>query len=51
MNQSLKFDKRTKIWDDSINSQRSPFIKIGLGFGEDQETTKEATSSKATNLQ
>jgi hypothetical protein len=32
LNRSLKFEKGTKILDDIINCQRSPFIKIGLRY-------------------
>lgn len=40
-------DTSTKKLDECINSQRSPIIKIGLGFVEDQ--SKEATCSKIVN--
>lgn len=33
-NRSLEFEKSTKILDDIINGQRSPFIKKGLGYEE-----------------
>lgn len=50
VNRNLKFDKNTKVVDDIINSQRSLFNKIDIGFFEDQEKTKEAKHSKDMDL-
>ena len=38
---SLKFGKGIEILDDIMNFQRSPNIKIGLGYDKNQKTPKE----------
>jgi hypothetical protein len=38
LNKRLKFGKSTKILDIILSFQRSPFIKIGLGYNEKQNT-------------
>jgi uncharacterized protein involved in exopolysaccharide biosynthesis len=40
LNRILKFGKNTKILDNILSFQRSPFIKIGLGYDEKQKTPK-----------
>ena len=46
LNITLKFEKSAKTLDHIINYQRSPFIKMVLGYDNTQMTTKE--NPKAT---
>jgi hypothetical protein len=41
LTRSLKFEKSAKTLDHIINFQRSPFIKMGLGYDKIHMTTKE----------
>ena len=41
----MKFGKSTKILDDILNFQTSPFDKTGLGYNPNQNTSNEASSS------
>jgi hypothetical protein len=38
LNRSLKFGKSTKVLDNILSYQSSPFIKTGLGYDEKQNT-------------
>jgi hypothetical protein len=41
LNRTLKFENSAKTLDHIINFQRSPFIKMVLGYDKSQMTTKE----------
>ena len=41
LNRILKFEKSSKTLDHIINCQRSPFIKMGLGYKKNYITTQE----------
>jgi hypothetical protein len=49
LNISLKFGKSTKILDNILNFQRSPFIKTVCGYDKKQNTPKGDKRNKATN--
>jgi hypothetical protein len=46
LNTSLKFEKSTAVLDEILSYQRSPLIKTGLGYENNQKTPEEGTSSK-----
>jgi hypothetical protein len=46
LNRSLNFGKSTEILDSILRFQRSPFINIGLGYDEKQNTLKGDASAK-----
>jgi hypothetical protein len=48
LNRILKFGKSTKILDNILSFQKSPFIKTGLGYVEKQNTPEGDTSTKVT---
>jgi hypothetical protein len=48
LNRSLKFAKSTKTLDNILGCQRSPFIKIGLGYDNNQKTLEEYPSPKSS---
>jgi hypothetical protein len=48
LNRSSKFGKSTEILDNILIFQRSPFIKIGLGYDEKQKTHEGDASIKVT---
>jgi hypothetical protein len=43
----MKFEKSTTVLDEILNYQRSPLIKIGLGYDNNQNTLEEDESSKS----
>jgi hypothetical protein len=47
LNRSLKFEKSTKILDNILSHQISPFIKTGLGYDNNQKTLEEDASPKS----
>jgi hypothetical protein len=47
-NKILRFGKSTKILDNIVSFQSSPFIKIGLGYNEKQKNHKGDASTKVT---
>jgi protein subunit release factor B len=48
LNRSLKFGKSNEILDNILSYQRSPFIKIGLGYEEKQNTLEGDANTKVT---
>jgi hypothetical protein len=46
----LKFGKSIEILDNIFSYQRSPFIKIRLGYNEKQKTLKGDASTKVTAI-
>jgi hypothetical protein len=48
LSRSLKFGKSTKKLDNILRYQRSPFIKLGLGYDKKQQTLEGDASTKAT---
>jgi hypothetical protein len=50
LNKRLNFGKSTEILYNIISFQRSPFIKIGLGFDGKQKTPEGYASTKVTKL-
>jgi hypothetical protein len=48
LNRSLKFGKNTEILYNIFSFQRSPFIKIGLGYDEKQKNLEGDASTKVT---